>query len=151
MAVRAAIGASRWRIMLQLMIESLTLAAIGCAGGLVIAWFGVEQLQAQIVERMNTPGWFEFRLDHRVVLFAMGTMVLAGLIAGLFPAWQTARLDVNTALKDESRGASSLSIGRFSRWIVTAQIAFASALLVAGCSSSGTSARPGPTSSRCSG
>jgi putative ABC transport system permease protein len=133
LAVRAALGAGRWRLIRQLLLEALVLAAVGAMGGLLIARFGVDQLQLQFVERMNVPGWFEFRLDHRVVGVTLLVTLAAGVLAGIMPAWQAARVDVNAALKDDSRGASSLSLGRLSRWLVTAQIGFSSMLLVAAC------------------
>lgn len=133
LAVRAAIGASRWRLTRQLLLEALLLAFVGAVGGLLLARLGVDQLQHQFVERMNVPGWFEFRLDYRVITVAVLVTLVAGVLAGIVPAWQAARVDVNAALKDESRGASSLTLGRFSRWLVTAQIGFSSMLLVAAC------------------
>lgn len=133
LAVRTAIGASRWRLTRQLLLESLVLAAVGAGGGLLIARIGVDQLQYQLVEQMNVPGWFQFQLDYRVIAVVVGLTAIAGVLAGIVPAWQAARVDVNTTLKDESRGASSLSLGRFSRWLVTAQIGFSTMLLIAAC------------------
>jgi putative ABC transport system permease protein len=133
LAVRAALGASRWRLIRQLLLEALAFAAVGAVGGLLIAQIGVGQLHHQFVDRMNVPGWFEFRLDHRVLGVAVLVTLLAGVLAGIMPAWQAARVDVNESLKDDSRGASSLRLGRLSRWLVTAQIGFSSTLLVAAC------------------
>lgn len=133
LAVRAAVGASRGRLARQLLGESLVLALFGAIGGLFIARFGVDWLQSYFVNELDVPGWFEFRLDGRVASIAVACTVLAGVLAGLIPAWQASRLDVNTALKDDHRAASSLGVGRIGRWLVTAQIAFSSALLVAAC------------------
>ncbi|MBX3747896.1 MAG: ABC transporter permease [Verrucomicrobiae bacterium] len=133
LAVRASIGAGRWRLACQLLIEAVVLALAGSAGGLLIAWIGADQLQRHLFERMNVPGWFECRLDLRVVGIAALVSMAAGVAAGLVPAWQAGRVDVQAALKDECRGASSLGMGRFSRGLVTAQVGFSAMLLVAAC------------------
>lgn len=131
LAVRAAVGASRGQLVRQLLVEAVVLAAVGAVGGLLLAQFGVDWLRTYFVDEVTIPGWFDFRLDHRVLGVAVGTTVAAGLLAGMMPAWRASLVDVNTALKDESRGASSLGLGTLSRWLVTAQIAFTAALLVA--------------------
>ncbi|MBX3735279.1 MAG: ABC transporter permease [Candidatus Didemnitutus sp.] len=133
LAVRTAVGASRARIVRLMLGESSVLAALGAAGGVLLAYFGIEWLQSYLQSAMEIPGWFEFRLDARVVGAAIGCTAIAGLLAGLLPAWQASRLDMNTALKDDHRAASSIGVGRIGRWLVTAQIAFTSALLVAAC------------------
>lgn len=131
LAVRAAVGASRIRLLRQLLVEALLLAGIGAVGGLQFAGFGVDLLQRYLIDEVYLPGWFEFRVDHRVVAIAMLATLAAGLLAGILPAWQASRIDVNTALKDDSRAAAGLGHGRVARWLVIAQIAFSSMLLVA--------------------
>jgi predicted permease len=133
LAVRAAIGASRRQILVQLLGEAVLLAGLGALGGVFLAQFGVDALQRHLVDEVTIPGWFEFRLDARVLTVAVASTVAAGLLAGIVPAWRASRLDVNTALKDESRGSSSLGAGALARWLVTAQIAFTAMLLVAAC------------------
>jgi predicted permease len=73
----------------------------------------------------------DFRLDGRVVAVAVVATLLAGILAGIVPAWQCSQIDVNTAIKDEARAGASMGVGRLARWLVSAQIAFATMLLVA--------------------
>ncbi len=133
LAVRAAIGATRGRIVRQLLGEALLLAAFGAIGGLLVAQFGVDYLDRNIAHQPYTPDWFVFTMDYRVVGVAMALTLLAGTFAGILPALKASNLDVNTALKDDARAAAGMGLGRLARWLVTAQIAFSSALLVAAC------------------
>ncbi|MBL9191047.1 MAG: ABC transporter permease [Opitutaceae bacterium] len=133
LAVRAAVGASRGRLVRQLLGESLVLALFGAAGGILLARFGVDYLQDYLLNELNVPGWFDFRLDHRVVGIAALSTVVAGLLAGALPAWRASRIDVNTALKDDSRAAAGLGLSGPARWLVTLQIAFSTTLLIAAC------------------
>lgn len=133
LAVRAAIGATRTRLIRQLLGEALLLAALGAVGGLLVAQFGVDFLDRNIAHQPYTPDWFVFTMDYRVVSVAVVLTLLAGAFAGILPALKASNLDVNAALKDDSRAAASMGLGRLARWLVTAQIAFSSALLVAAC------------------
>lgn len=133
LAVRAAVGATRGRIVRQLLGEALLLAALGAIGGLVVAQFGVDYLDRNIAHQPYTPDWFVFTMDYRVVAVAVALTLLAGTFAGILPALKASNLDVNTALKDDARAAAGMGLGRLARWLVTAQIAFSSALLVAAC------------------
>jgi predicted permease len=129
-AVRTALGASRWRIVSQLLAESLVLSVIGSLIGIVIAWVGC-RLFVQAMEGTDPPFWIDIRLDGTVLAFAMGITVLAALISGIIPALQATRGNIHDVLKDESRGASSLRIGKFSRALVMVELALSGGLLVA--------------------
>jgi predicted permease len=101
-AVRAALGASRGRMIRQFLTESLLLSAIGGLAGLTIAVWGVRVLVALIPK--DTPRASEIGLDYRVVLFTLGVSVVTGVLFGLFPALQASKTDLNATLKEAGRG-----------------------------------------------
>jgi predicted permease len=129
-AIRTSLGASRTRVILQLMAEAFVLAAGGALLGTGLAWMGI-RLFDRAVAPTDPPFWFVFRLDTPILLFVIGISALAAVLAGAIPAWRASSSDLNAVLKDESRGTSSLQIGRLSRWLVVAEVAMSVALLVA--------------------
>jgi putative ABC transport system permease protein len=127
-AMRLALGAGRQRIVRQLLTESLLLACVGGALGILLGWWGRTTL-ATIAAR-TLPRMDEVALDWRVVGFTVGATALAAVFFGLLPAWQATRVDVQPALKDGSR--SIVPGGHVLRdALVIAQIALSVALLVA--------------------
>jgi putative ABC transport system permease protein len=98
LAVRAALGASRARLVRQLLVESLLLAVLGGVLGLLLAWWGVDLLRALSPE--NLPRVQEIRLDGRVLAFTVLLAVLTGLLFGLAPAWQASQPDLQKSLKE---------------------------------------------------
>lgn len=129
-AVRTALGASRWRIVSQLLTESLVLSIIGAAIGTVIAWAGIHWFVNAMADT-EPPFWIDIKLDGPSWAFSAGITVLAALVSGVLPALQATGSNVHDVLKDESRGSSSLKLGRFSKGLVIAELALAGGLLVA--------------------
>jgi putative ABC transport system permease protein len=129
MAVRAALGAGRTRVGLELLAESLVLATAGGIAGLGIAQ-GAIALYRRLMGNDIVSFWVDIRLDAPVFLFALGLTLLAALLAGALPALHAARSDPGEILKDQSRGSTGLRIGRFSRLLAVAEIALSCGLLV---------------------
>ena len=126
-AIRAALGAGRGRVIRQLLTESVLLSAAGGVGGVLLATWLTELLARSAAG--SIPRADEIHVDARTLAFAFAVAVLAGLLVGLVPAWHAARTDVNDTLKAEGRGTSGgrqRALGAF----VVAEIALAMILLV---------------------
>lgn len=129
-AIRSALGASRWRVVHQMLAETLVLVLAGTAGGLLVARTGIELFNRAIAST-EPPFWIDIRIDLPVLGFVALLALVASLMAGIVPALQVSGADVNGVLKDEARGSSSLRLGRLSRGLVVLQLTFSCALLVA--------------------
>ncbi len=128
-AVRTALGASRWRIVSQLLSESLALAVTGAVLGIGIAAVG-SRLFTNAMKDTEPPFWVDIRLDWMVVAFCGGITIIAAVVSGIIPALQATGTNVQDVLKDESRGASSMRLSKFSRALVIAELALSGGLLV---------------------
>jgi putative ABC transport system permease protein len=128
--IKTALGASRAAVIRQFLAEAMILSMLGAVLGTGIAYFGVDAFNRAIADTLP-PFFIDIRLHPPVLLFIVGVMVLASLFAGLLPAIQSARADINEILKDESRGASSLHIGKMSKALVVFEVALSCGLLVA--------------------
>jgi putative ABC transport system permease protein len=129
MAVRLALGASRFRIIRQLILESLALAGAGGAAGLLFASWGVSLLTASPIAGL--PRAQNIAVDWPVAWFALGLSMLTGLVFGLVPALQSTRFDVCESLNEEGRGSSSSIRHRRTReLLVVTEIGLALVLLV---------------------
>ena len=104
-AIRAALGASRWRVVRQLLVESVMLACIGGAFGLLIALWGIDLITTFIPAEV--PRIAEIAIDARVGLFTMLVSLLTGIVFGIVPAWGASKVDLTESLKEGGRGGSS--------------------------------------------
>jgi putative ABC transport system permease protein len=130
MAIRAAVGAGRGRIVRQLITESILLALIAGAAGLALAFWGCRTLVA--LAPGDVPRLAETGIDGDVLLFTLGISMLASLLFGLAPALQVLRVDLNSALKQSVQRAGGGSLAdRMRQALVVAEIAL-SVILVAG-------------------
>jgi predicted permease len=131
-AIRLALGASRWRIVRQLLTESVLLSAIGGAAGVFLAWLVVQSFQAAPPPPGALPIALEFTLDRRVLAFSLILSVLTGLVFGAAPALQASRPGLVPALKDEAFVPDGRS-RRFNlkKALVVAEVALSLLLLIA--------------------
>ncbi|MCI0391389.1 MAG: ABC transporter permease [Acidobacteria bacterium] len=128
-AIRAALGAGRWRIVRQLLTESLLLSALGGAVGLLLAKWGMNALIA--ISPATIPRLGEVNLDWRVLGVTFAVSLVTGIAFGMLPALQAANPHLNEALKEGGRGSADTARGKRVRSaLVVAEVALALALLI---------------------
>ncbi len=127
-AVRTALGAGRWRIIRQLLTESVLLSVVGGAFGLLIGYWGVKALIALNEDRI--PRANEISLDWRVMLFTFGVSILTGILFGIVPAIQTTKTDLHETLKEGGRSAAAATKHWVRSVLVVTEIALALAVLI---------------------
>jgi predicted permease len=132
MSIRLSMGATRARLVGQLLVESAVLG--GCAGvlGLFLSMAGVASFQSALVAAGDVPYWIDFPLDWRVIAFLVALSLAASMLFGLMPALQTSRAALAASLSDSGRASTQGVRGR--RWhgaLVTMQVALAIVLLTA--------------------
>ena len=132
-AVRTALGASRWRVIAQLVTESVLLSVAGALFGLLIAKWGIGMMRGGMpaeIERYIL-GWKDIQMDARTLLFTLIAAILSGILAGLAPAWQCSRPNLTDALKEGGRGGSTGGARhRLRNILVASEVALAVVLLV---------------------
>jgi len=126
-SVRAALGATRWRILRQQLIESLVIATISAAGGLLAG-----QWCARIIgTRISMPSYVDYTPDWRVVAAACAAAILATIAVGLVPSWMISRRDLIASMKDGGHQTSrGLARGRFRLFLIASQAAACCVLLI---------------------
>ena len=129
-AIRAALGASRSRLVRQMMTESVVLALAGGAGGVLVAVWGSDALVALIPEGSITPG-LKFGVAGRVLLFALVTSLLTALLFGLWPALQASKTGIQETLKSSGqRATTSQGHQRAQKVLVVAEVSLSLVLLI---------------------
>ena len=132
LAIRGALGATRWRLVRQMLTESFLLAAMGAIVGVAMAFWAVDLLvRATNALPFPLPYWVSFTIDAPVLAFTVGAALLATLASGLIPALLSSRTNAAEVMKEGGRGNSSRLVNVITRVLVVAQIAFTAALLIA--------------------
>lgn len=132
-AVRTAMGGSRWRVMRQLLTESLLLAGGGAAVGLLIAQWAIQMILSHMPPDVAKfiAGWKTIRLDSNAFLFTLISVVVCGMLSGMAPSLLASRSNLADSLKESGRGStSSRARGRLRGALVVAEISLALVLLV---------------------
>jgi putative ABC transport system permease protein len=127
-ALRLVLGAGRGRLVRQLLTESILLSLVGGAAGCLFAAWGIEALRS--LGAASIPRMDEVALDNTVLAFAFGLSLLAGVLAGAIPAFQSGRPDLNQALKESGHQATTAARQPVRSALVVAQLALAVVVLV---------------------
>jgi putative ABC transport system permease protein len=130
-AIRGALGATRWRIVRQMLTESLVVASIGAVAGVMLAFWTVDMfVRAISALPFPLPYWVQFKIDGPVLAFTLTLTLVATIVAGLAPALVIAKGNAAEIMKEGGRGNSSRLVNAITRVLVIGQIALTAALLI---------------------
>jgi putative ABC transport system permease protein len=134
LAIRGALGATRWRLVRQILTESLVVAVFGAVAGVLLAYWSVDLLtraMEALPSGFGLPYWVRFTIDARVLAFTVAITLVATLVSGLVPALISAHSNAAEMMKEGGRGNSSRLVNIITRLLVIGQIALTAALLIA--------------------
>src|SRR5436189_561836 len=132
LAIRGALGATRWRLVQQMLTESLVVAAFGALLGILLAYWAVDLFtRAVSTLPFPLPYWIQFTIDGRVLAFTVTITFVATVVSGLVPALISAHRNPAGTMKEGGRGNSSRLVNLITRSLVVGQIALTAALLIA--------------------
>ncbi|HEY9011744.1 MAG TPA: ABC transporter permease [Devosia sp.] len=131
LAVRHALGATRARLVRQMLTENVLLAAIGGGGGILLSLYALDLFRdALAVQQPPPPFWIRFSIDPRALAVTVGVAMLSAIVSGLLPAFFASRANATDALKEAGRGNTSGATSAMTRLLVMSQIGLTCALLV---------------------
>jgi putative ABC transport system permease protein len=132
LAIRGALGATQWRLVRQMLTESLVVAVFGAIAGVIIAYWAVDFFLRSInALPFPAPYYWKFAIDGSVLIFTVAITLLATIASGLVPAFLSARGNAAEIMKEGGRGNSSRMVNIITRVLVVGQIALTAALLIA--------------------
>ena len=132
MAIRGALGATRWRIVRQMLTESFIVATFGAVAGVMLAYWAIDMLiRATNSLPFPPPYWIEYKIDGPVLCFTVAITLVATIVSGLVPALVSSRGSAAEIMKEGGRGNSSRLVNVITRVLVVGQIALTAALLIA--------------------
>jgi predicted permease len=129
MSIRTALGASRWRVVRQILIECVLLSTLGGVLGLGLAALGVHWFDLA-TRNVNKPYWIQFSMDYSVFGYFAAICIVSGLVFGLAPALRFSRVDLNEVLKEGARSVGGPRSGGLSSVLVVLQFALTLVLLM---------------------
>lgn len=132
-AIRAALGAPRYRLMQQTLLESLFICLLGGIMGLFLLAWGLEITEATVATFFSdpTPFWWTFGVDNFTVTLFLGALLFTFVTTGVLPAWKSTNADFNAVLRDGTRGAQGKQSNRLNKILVTSEIFISLAILIA--------------------
>jgi len=131
LAIRSSLGAGRWRLIRQMLTESLLLSSLGATVGIGLAAWATDLLDATSKNLANPiPSWIEFTIDPSVLVGVVAATLIAAVVSGFLPAWMASRANASDALKDSGRGNTGHVVGLITRGLVVFQIFVTCILLI---------------------
>ncbi len=132
MAIRGALGATRWRIVRQMLTESFIVATFGAVAGVMLAYWAIDMLiRATNSLPFPPPYWIEYKIDGPVLFFTVAITLVATIVSGLVPALVSSKGSAAEIMKEGGRGNSSRLVNVITRVLVVGQIALTATLLIA--------------------
>ncbi|HVZ63320.1 MAG TPA: ABC transporter permease [Lacunisphaera sp.] len=130
LAIRSSLGATRIRLIRQMLTESLLVATLGAIAGVALAIWATDYLDAYVHLNNPIPTWMTFDVDAPVLLVVVGATLLSAVVSGFVPAWLSSRASAVETLKDSGRGNTGRAVGVITRGLVILQILVTCILLI---------------------